>query len=334
MGVLDYLKSWVTPQVTLKNLRTVEKKDPDLAQHFEDVKKAIELGYDKSPLRTYYAMLMQTIGKPKEAEEMYIEAVAAKESIAKYEYGIFLSWHHLSEEAEVLAKELLAEGWNPRLSNYLMGMIYEDMEEYEKAIKYYRKALKLGDVDAHTRILSCLLRSGRKEEAKEALEKMMKVKGISRNLKGCAFCLYARTMYGIEEIRMYEQMYCDYKEFPWTYEKEQKYRELVENDAKYLRLAYEFDPNHNHKGILRSAENKLRFMEERMAKIKEMAENWQTKQIEYEYPKEDEWWIEEYFDRKINGKGEPAKPMYIRKKENNLPRYMPGILRPTRNKQR
>ncbi|MGL5041749.1 MAG: hypothetical protein ACRC6X_01420 [Culicoidibacterales bacterium] len=181
----------------------------------------------KANLLAYYAEYLSILARHEEADKVFKEAIALGSNEAKFGYALFLGFHYLYDESEVVFLELIEEGYQQFHVYNLLGNEKDLQNKCEEALAYFKKGEALGNKLSGADAVRCLAQLGRKEEAVAKFAEIRKDNEIPERSLWAAYESIITEFYIYPAYTIYEAMLYEYKEYPWTQEKENEYRKLI-----------------------------------------------------------------------------------------------------------
>lgn len=176
------------------------------------------------------------------------------------------------------------EGWLTvyEVFHHYNTMGYQKLMEdkYEEALDLFEKGAKLGNKRSKANILLALIGLQRKEEVEEKLKLLVEDDEVPRH---SIWAVYYSMIYEFCEknfLTIYEEMLYDYKDNPWTSERENEYRRLVDESVRLYTEAIKFEFNESTESFYKGSIYRQKCADEKMKQVREIAEQWQKHQKE------------------------------------------------------
>lgn len=237
-------------------------------------------GEKKANLLAYYAEYLARLARHEDAEKIYLEAIELGSKEAKFSYAYFLDFHNLCEESQKIFYELIEEGYEVFHHYTTMGNQKLMEDKYEEALVLFEEGEKLGNKRSKANVLLALIGLKRKEEAEEKLKLLVQDDEVPRH---SIWAVYDSMIYEFCEsisFKLYEEMLYGYKNNPWTPEKENEYRRLVDESVRLYTEAIKFEFNESTESFYKGSIYRQKCADEDMKQVRVIAEQWQKYNIE------------------------------------------------------
>ncbi|MGL5041488.1 MAG: hypothetical protein ACRC6X_00105 [Culicoidibacterales bacterium] len=276
MGILDRLKELFKYEFTPTNLNNVKQGEVWLGEYEKALLEAIDIAPEekKAKLWIHYAEYLSILIRHEESEKAHKAGVALGSSAAKFAYAFFLDFHYLYEESEKLFLELIEQDYERFHIYNILGNEKFLEHKYEKALVYFLKGEKLGNKVSKANSIKCLAYLGEHKKAEEKLKEGLLDSEIPKYSLWSAYRVIIREFYSSPASKIYEAMLYDYKECPWTQEKEDEYRYLIGESLKGYQDALKIEKSEITKSCYNGELFRNNHIEYDMKRIKEINEQW------------------------------------------------------------
>lgn len=161
------------------NIGFIYLKQHKLKEAIETFNKALSLDPKQIFLYTNLSIAYNEAGQYKEEIEVLHKAIAIKPNDLTLRYSLILAYAKQKQEQEALALlDQLEIDYSDFNTQLILGMIYNRLENYQKAIMHYEEAIKIKpDVaEAYRDITTFNIKIARYEEAIEMAKKAISIK--------------------------------------------------------------------------------------------------------------------------------------------------------------